>query len=72
MGCNCKMTVSILAILVIVFAFWETTYSKWVIVIAAALLLIHAMKCGKCSSCGMPMSKGVAKSAGKSKSKKKR
>ena len=30
----------ILALLVIIFALWETTYSQWIIVIAGVLLLI--------------------------------
>jgi hypothetical protein len=55
MGCNCKVTEGILAILIVLFAFWQTTYSKWVIIISAVLLLIHALKCGKCKTCGTDM-----------------
>ncbi|MAG38261.1 hypothetical protein CMI45_02660 [Candidatus Pacearchaeota archaeon] len=69
MSCNCKTTESILAILIIVFAFWETSYSMWVVVIAAALILIHALKCGRCYSCGGDMKGG--KVSGKVKKRKK-
>ena len=51
MGYNCKLTESILAILIIIFAFWQTAASIWIIVIAAVLLLIHSHKCGGCSTC---------------------
>ncbi len=48
--CNCKMTEAIIAILVIVFALWVTPWSQWIVVIAAAVLLIHSFAC---KSCGM-------------------
>ena len=38
----------IIAVLVIVFALWATTYSKWVLVIAGVVLLIHSFTCKKC------------------------
>ena len=49
--CNCRLTEAIIAILIIAFYFWETDFSGWVIVIAAAVLLIHSFAC---KSCGMP------------------
>lgn len=42
---NCKWFEVVLALLIIVFALWQTSYSMWVIVISAALLLIHALMC---------------------------
>jgi len=38
----------IVAIVVIVFALWETMYSKWILVIAGIVLLIHSFTCRKC------------------------
>jgi phosphatidylglycerophosphate synthase len=51
MECNCKWTETILALVIIVFAFWEVTYSMWIIIIAAVLLLIHAFRCKNCGTC---------------------
>ena len=40
--CKCYISNTILAVIILVFALWDTwKYSKWVVVIAAALLLIH-------------------------------
>ena len=47
-NCNCKNTEIVLGIVILVFALWETTYSKWVIVVAAILLLLHAVSCKNC------------------------
>lgn len=41
----------IFAIVIIVFALWESVYAtwgKWVLVIAGVLLLIHAFTCPRC------------------------
>jgi len=46
---------AILAIIILVFAFWETTISKWIIVIAAGLLLYHSFTCKKCFASPMPV-----------------
>lgn len=65
--CNCKVFEVITAIVVAVFAFVGATgYSKWILVAAAALLLIHAMKC---DSCGAPASGSSAPKAAASKKK---
>lgn len=45
---NCKWIEILLAIVAIVFTLWPTAYSKWVVVIAAALILIHALSCKMC------------------------
>ena len=55
MECNCKMTDSILGIVILVFAIWPTQIfsamvSKWIIIVAAILLLIHAYKCNTCAA----------------------
>jgi hypothetical protein len=67
MGCNCKWTEIVLAIVILVFVFWVTTASQWIVAIAAILLLIHALMCKNCAMCStgaMPMK---AKSGGKKK-----
>lgn len=49
--CNCKVFEIIISIIILVFALWEVSYSKWVIIIAAALVLIHALTCKNCAAC---------------------
>jgi glucose dehydrogenase len=58
MGCNCKMVEMVLAIVIIVFALWETGASQWIILIAAILLLLHSWMC---KSCKMPASSTAKK-----------
>lgn len=48
MNVNCKHAETILGIIIIVFAWWIIGASQWIITIAAALLIIHAMKCDNC------------------------
>ena len=55
MGCNCKNVNAILGLIIIVFSF-VSFYSQWIIVIAAALIIVHALKCDKVS-CDMPEDK---------------
>ena len=45
---NCKWLEVVLALIVIVFAVWQSMYSQWVIVIAAAIILLHALMCKSC------------------------
>lgn len=47
MGCNCKLVEGILALLVIIFTYFQMTYSKWIVIIAGLALLAHALKCTK-------------------------
>jgi len=55
--CHKKITDIILGIIVIAFALYQTTYSKWIIIIAGAVLIIHSVMCRCCSNeCNMPMS----------------
>ena len=38
----------ILGVLIIIFALWQTAYSQWIIIILAAVLIIHSFTCKKC------------------------
>ena len=67
--CNCKATEIVLGLVVLVFALYQTSYSKWVIVVAAVLLLIHGLACKDMGSCAAPVK---AKPARKKAKKKKR
>jgi hypothetical protein len=52
MGCNCKWTEIVLAIVILVFTFWEVAaVSQWVVAVAAILLLLHALMCKNCAMC---------------------
>jgi hypothetical protein len=53
MECNCKVTNAILAVIILVFLFWQTVASKWIIAVAALLLLMHAFCCRNCEACEM-------------------
>jgi hypothetical protein len=70
MGCNCRVFEIIVAIVVLVFAFWQTAYSKWILVIAAIALILHALICKNCAGC-MP-EKDMKMHSMKKSSKKKR
>lgn len=40
---------AILALVILVFALWDTwIYSKWIVVIAAIVMIIHSFTCKKC------------------------
>lgn len=39
---------SILGLVILIFALWQTMYSKWIIVIAAIVLIIHSFMCKQC------------------------
>jgi general stress protein CsbA len=39
---------AILAALVIIFSFWTTTVSKWIIVIIGVIWLVHSLTCTSC------------------------
>ena len=70
MGCNCKGIELVLAIVILVFALWQTTYSSWIVIIAAVLLVLHALSCK--GMCGTDMSSGSARKASSGKKKKKK
>ncbi len=44
MHCKCSIVNSVLAVIIIIFAFWSAwTYSKWVVIAAAVVLLVHEL-----------------------------
>ena len=51
MDCKCNWVESVLAIVIIIFAFTSSVASKWIVVIAAVLLLLHALVCKSCKMC---------------------
>lgn len=59
---GCRWCEAILAVLIIIFALWPTqifsaTVSMWIVVVSAALLLIHAFFCRKCEGLCMSESR---------------
>lgn len=60
MKCNCQITEALLAVIILVFSF-VSWYSQWIIVVAAAILLIHSVSCKSCKSCDMGMAKPARK-----------
>jgi hypothetical protein len=54
MNCNCQWTEIVIAIVILLFAFWDTSVSQWVIAIGAVLLLVHALSCKNCKACAAP------------------
>ncbi len=52
MFCKCNWNEGILAVIIIVFSFVQAASAKWVVVIAAVLLLLHALACNKSGMCG--------------------
>ncbi len=38
----------ILGAIILIFSFWKTTYSMWVVVAAAVILIIHSFTCTRC------------------------
>ena len=41
--CSWKWTDVILGIVILIFAFWQTMYSQWIVIIAAVVLILHAL-----------------------------
>ncbi len=58
MDCKCNWVEAILAIVIIVSAWMGGASSKWIVVIAALILLLHAMFCKKCQMCEPVTMKG--------------
>lgn len=48
MGCNCSLVERVIAVVILVFAIWNTSASRWIIGIAAVVLLAHSFKCPNC------------------------
>ena len=58
MGCNCRVCEAVLAVVILVFTFWNSfAAAKWIVAIAAVLLLIHSIWCQNCASCNTEMPK---------------
>ena len=75
MDVNCGWVQAVLSALVLVFVIWPTqilsaTFSWWIVVVSAALLLWHAVSCKKC--CGLMCSIGSDTSESDVKEKPKR
>lgn len=77
MDCKCKHCNTILAIVILIFSFWMVNWtswltSKWIIVAAAVLILLHGIKCGHCAdgSCNVKVpSKKKSKKVARKKKK---
>ena len=48
MSCNCKYIEIVLGLAIIAFVWWQVGASQWIITVAAALLILHALKCDNC------------------------
>ena len=48
MTVNCKYVEIVLGTAIILFAWWQIGASQWIITIAGALLILHALKCDNC------------------------
>ena len=55
MNCNCKWVETVLGLVILVVTIWPGILgagaTRWVVIVAAALLLIHAWKCQNCGTC---------------------
>ena len=74
-NCNCRWTELVLAVVILVFTLWPTqifsaTVSWWLVIIAAAILLLHAIFHHRCH-CSMCMS-GETMAAPRARSRRKR
>ncbi|MBS3145120.1 hypothetical protein J4208_06065 [Candidatus Woesearchaeota archaeon] len=44
--CNVKIFETIIALIVIIFTYWNTwAYSRWIAILAGIVLLLHALFC---------------------------
>ena len=64
MNCNCKWCQLVLAVVILVFAIWPgiVSWSNWVIIVAAVLLIVHSLSCNKCGGICAGMMKGNIRS----------
>ena len=67
MGCKCRLTETIIAVVIILFTWWQvgTGVSQWIVTVAAALLILHSFSCGNCGICKTCMPEGKSKSKSK-------
>ncbi len=70
--CNCKYTELVTGIVVLVLALWpnmiSANVSKWIIVVAAVVLIVHSLGCKNMSCCDKDA--GATKSVVSNKKKK--
>ncbi|MBS3090967.1 hypothetical protein J4217_00785 [Candidatus Pacearchaeota archaeon] len=43
MRCNCGLTNALLSAVIIIFAFWQASFSKWMILLTALVIFIHSL-----------------------------
>jgi hypothetical protein len=60
--CNCKQSEIIYGVVILLFTIWKTAASQALVVIAAILLIIHALRCKDIAACAAPASTGKAAS----------
>jgi hypothetical protein len=53
----------IIGLVILVFALWQTTYSKWIVVLGAIVLMLHSCMCKSCFACETTTSMASSKSA---------
>jgi hypothetical protein len=58
---NCMSSHFILGILVIVFAFWQTAASQWILLAIGVLMIIHSLGCSSCKVQEKPKAKSRKK-----------
>ena len=62
MGCNCRWTEVVIGLVVVIFTLWpQGTWSKWLVVVAGALLVLHAFSCKNCGGICAPEETGKGK-----------
>ena len=76
MNCKCKHCNTILAIVILVFSFWNVAWtswltSKWIIVAAAVLILFHGF-CPKCMDGNCDVKKAPVRTKAKKTAKRKK
>lgn len=54
---NCMSGHFVLAILVIVFALWQTAASKWILLAIGIIMLLHSLGCSSCKVPEKPKAK---------------
>ena len=65
---GCRWLEALLAVVIIVFTKWPTMVlsansSMWVVIVAAAVLLVHSLFCDKCKGLCRGMMKGRSRSS---------
>jgi len=61
MECNCKVAETFLALVILAVTIWPMLLgamtSKWVVIVVAVLLILHAWQCKSCDSHRTPAKK---------------